>query len=694
MMTPKKERKLLDSTASAIQKQAQAALDQVMALIAKKIPPRDALQQVTKTFKGAYTKELAAAFSEILQASVGEKSVLGMYVGGVSLSQRFYRETQAINATVLGLINSHAKGFDQARDLTLKIFEGYGFKSQEVLKLHPGNKALPKYLRDELLIDPGIQGELARHFARAQALRLKTPGLKAAYLEYLDAIETGAGMDFLEKKLQGAYYEKMRYFANRIAQTELHRAYALTNARELLADTDVEWVQYRMSRTHPQVDICDLYAKRDLYGKGPGVYPVGKCPLAPIHPHCRCVVAPRLDIHETAKGARRKPNADRDFLAGLSDRHAAMVMGSRAKADLVLGGLDATDVFNAGTDPLYQVRPLEEAIKKHGMVVPKPTRAKPAPPAPKAKPNPAPKTQATQKAAAQYWDPSTDAGKWHEASFTGAPVWVKEAIQKVGRPAGGVIKGPTKEGAYYEPLAEQICMAQMKPTDGLREVGTWRHEFGHYIDDFLGKKAWVSYSQGQKISSQAKFTTAMAEDARMIKASSLTDSTALETYTKTSKAYRDYLNAADKDAWLKALTDRLGLELEATKRSLKDHMASTALYPEEDIEERMVKMIISLEQGDAAGLISWFSGGSYANMEATYNKGMLGKVADLFGAATDNAVGWGHSGAYYKQRAGWGQQSEAWANVFALEGSGDPFFQKILETFAPNMLRAAREICK
>ncbi len=371
MMTPKKERKLLDGTASAIQKQAQAALDQVMALIAKKIPPRDALQQVTKTFKGVYTKELAAAFSELLQGSVGEKSVLGMKIGNVSLSRRFYRETQAINATVLNLINSHAKGFDQARDLTLKIFEGYGFKGQEVLKLHPGNKALPKYLRDELLIDPGVQGELARHFARAQALRLKTPGLKAAYLEYLDAIEDGTGMDFLEKKLQGAYYERMRYFANRIAQTELHRAYALTNAREILKDTDVEWVQYRMSRTHPQMDICDLYAKRDLYGKGPGIYPKGKCPLAPIHPHCRCVCAPRLDIHETAKGARRRPGADQAYLAGLSDRHAAMVMGSRAKADLVLGGLDATDVFNAGTDPLYQVRPLEEAVKSHGFVIPR-----------------------------------------------------------------------------------------------------------------------------------------------------------------------------------------------------------------------------------------------------------------------------------------------------------------------------------
>ena len=513
MMTPKKERKLLDSTATAIQKQAQAALDQVMALIAKKIPPRDALQQVTKTFKGSYAKELSAAFSEILQASVGEKSVLGMYVGGVSLSQRFYRETQAINATVLGLINSHAKGFDQARDLTLKIFEGYGFKGQEVLKLRPGHKALPKYLRDELLIDPGIQGELARHFARAQALRLKTPGLKAAYLEYLDAIETGAGMDFLEKKLQGAYYEKMRYFANRIAQTELHRAYALTNARELLKDTDVEWVQYRMSRTHPQMDICDLYAKRDLYGMGPGIYPVGKCPLAPIHPHCRCVVAPRLDIHETAKGARRKPNADRDFLAGLSDRHAAMVMGSRAKADLVLGGLDATDVFNAGTDPLYQVRPLEEAIKKHGMVVPKPTRAK-AVQKPKAAPA-APQVQPKLKTPEDFIALGRERLKTLPAPTMTPDLFTKELLAALDKEVGiskpcqvaglpkisTAIKNVSKRfpnswteasDNFYLPLSGQISYdrACYQPSRGSilsdpNRVNTLTHEFAHRLQQVM-----------------------------------------------------------------------------------------------------------------------------------------------------------------------------------------------------------------
>ncbi len=368
MMTPNQEQKLLDRKASTIQKQAQSALDQVMARIRKGDAPRDALSQVTKTFKGAYVKELSQALSEILQASVGEKSVLGMVVGNVSLSARMYRETQTINSTVLHLINSHSRGFDQARGLTLKIFEGYGFKSQEVLNLHPGNKALPKYLRDELLVDPGLKGELALHFARAQALRLKTPALRASYLEYMDAIEDGAGLDLLEKKLRTAYYERMRYFANRIAQTELHRAYADMQAREVMADEDVQFVQYRMSRTHPKTDICDLFAKRDLYGLGPGVYPKSQCPKAPQHPYCRCVCAPRLDIPVDAK-ARLHPGASQDYLRSLDEREAARVMGSKARLQAVLQGKDPLAVWNTNTDPMYRVRLVGDVAKAAGLGV-------------------------------------------------------------------------------------------------------------------------------------------------------------------------------------------------------------------------------------------------------------------------------------------------------------------------------------
>ena len=62
----------------------------------------------------------------------------------------------------------------------------------------------------------------------------------------------------------------MRYFANRIAQTELHRAYSDEKSREMVADAELTVVQVRMSATHPKTDICDFHSRLDKYGLGPG----------------------------------------------------------------------------------------------------------------------------------------------------------------------------------------------------------------------------------------------------------------------------------------------------------------------------------------------------------------------------------------------------------------------------------------
>jgi hypothetical protein len=367
-MTPQEEQRLLDKKAKAIDVKLGAAFKLMVDLIKSGVPPRNAVARVMKSFRGAYAKELASGFSDILRKSVGEKSVLEMAVSGVSLSKHLYRESRATSAIVAGIVNRHAKGFHSARSLTLEIFEGYGFKDKEPLNLSPRNPKLPKYLREELLTDPGIQGELARNFARAQALRLKTPALKVAYLDYLKAIEDGAGQELLQKKLKVAFYERMRSFANRIAQTELHRAYADMQAREVMADKGVQWVQYRMSSTHPRIDICDLWARQDLYGLGPGVYPKAKCPKAPQHPHCRCVCAPRLDIPSSAK-ARLNPDASRDYLRSMDESDAAKVMGSKARRDAVLRGSNPLDVWNLNTDPMYRVRLVGDVARGGGIGV-------------------------------------------------------------------------------------------------------------------------------------------------------------------------------------------------------------------------------------------------------------------------------------------------------------------------------------
>lgn len=353
-MTPEQERALLDATARGLDADLKAAYQRLTELIRAGIVPRDAVEAVMQTFTGQYEALLSQAFSAIMAASVGTAAVQQLEVGAVQLSRKLYAQSQQTAAVVQGIVDRHAKGFQDARRLTLELFEGYDFREAEPLNLKRGNQTLPKYLREELLYDPGLAGDLQRYFSRLQAESLKTPALRASYQELLDAIEEGAGARVLDNKLRVAFFEKMRYFANRIAQTELHRAYAQREALMLLDDKDVEYVQWRMSPNHPEVDICDYFAGLDRYGLGKGVYPKKLAPVAPAHPHCRCVLRPRLDIRLGTK-AKENPDADGAYIRSLGG-DGALVMGSRAKLDQVLRGAKPLDVHNATIDPAYRVK--------------------------------------------------------------------------------------------------------------------------------------------------------------------------------------------------------------------------------------------------------------------------------------------------------------------------------------------------
>lgn len=361
-MTPEQEQALLDVVALGITSDLDAAHAELMRMLDEGVAPRDAVAAALATFQVQYAETLATAFTAILEQSVGTASVMAMQVSGVSLSAWLYHKAKETGQIVAGIIDRYVKGWQDARKLTLELYEGYGFKDREVINVTARNKRMPKYLRQELLTDPGITGEMARLFARVQTSALKTPALKAAYMEYLDAIKDGKGQAFLRKRLRVAFHERMRYFANRIAQTELHRAYADRQAAELMQDADVVWVQYRMSGTHPRADICDLFAKRDLYGLGPGVYPKAACPKAPCHPHCRCVVSPRLDIPAGAKASLRR-GADRAYLRSMDASEAAKVLGSRERLQDALNGADPMDIWNRDTDPLYKVRTVGDVAK-------------------------------------------------------------------------------------------------------------------------------------------------------------------------------------------------------------------------------------------------------------------------------------------------------------------------------------------
>lgn len=338
----------LGLTAAEIERLTGDAFAELLRRLREGQDPQTAIQGIIGDFDAGYRSVLAAAFSETLGRFVGPDELRAYPIGPMALSQRLYQHAAETTVTVREIVRRHAAGYHDARALTLQIYEGYGFKGgKDPLQWPAGSPKWPKYMREAITEDPASFQQY-RAIARQAANRIKTPALRAAYSEALDELEKGTGFEHLSKKLNVAFEERMRYHANRIAQTELHRAWAGQQAEEIMTDETIEVVKFEMSATHPRTDICDLYANQDAYGLGPGLYPKDAAPVPPLHPFCRCMLVSRRLI--SAKGAKFKPEAQRSYLrevmreGGVAE--AAQVVGSRAKLAEALSTSTVEQVVN------------------------------------------------------------------------------------------------------------------------------------------------------------------------------------------------------------------------------------------------------------------------------------------------------------------------------------------------------------
>lgn len=352
-MSPEQKDAILAATKAGLSNQLDGYYQELLQRIRDGESPRDAIRQINQRFPTEYAALLAPAFSAILSASLGSGEILNMKVSGLKLSDHLYTGFRSVSTNTLSVINDHLRGFQDARKLALQIYEGFDFNNNEPLKISPRVRSLPRYLR-RLVENPIMQNEMQAYFARIQVNQLKTPALKAAYMEALSAIENGAGQNVLENKLKVAFYERGRFFANRIAQTELHRAWVSKENQIIQNESEIEFVRVTLSASHVITDICDLFSRQNKYGLGPGVYPKHLAPKPSYHPFCRCALVPALDIPIGTKWKERK-GADRALLREFSTKDAARIMGSRAKLQSVLKGKDAIDVFNKQIDPFYRV---------------------------------------------------------------------------------------------------------------------------------------------------------------------------------------------------------------------------------------------------------------------------------------------------------------------------------------------------
>lgn len=261
-------------------------------------------------------------------------------LSGTKLSEKLYKNSKKVANESLELLNQGIQAKKPIREISKKLYDGYGFNDKEVLDV---KKKLPKYLQRELKRGK-VSKELVKYVDKLKTKPLKT-ALKQIVKKMDDVNKIG-----LEKVLKVALEEKSRYYATRIADTESHRARNLSRAKEYMEDDDIEFVKFQLSSRHPMTDICDYYANLDV-GYGAGIVPKEQMVTLPLHPHCHCRYQP---YYKKVK-KRRIKNPQVYTMEKFSLRDQQRIAGSFDKLRQFKEGMPIERVFNS-VRPEYPIR--------------------------------------------------------------------------------------------------------------------------------------------------------------------------------------------------------------------------------------------------------------------------------------------------------------------------------------------------
>ena len=207
---------------------------------------------------------------------------------GMKLSEKLHGVKKQMHKRIADTVAEQLRKNTSWQDKAKALYDGYTNNSDVIRP-----QDIAKYMK---VVRRATEGDKQALRAQRQALnniiRLAKNGapnkaLRSAYAKLLQAVQFGTDKQ-IAKACEVAINEKSRYVAERIIRTEMARAWADGFWSKALNDDDVIAVKFKLSTRHPVFDICDMYAKADMYGLGAGVFPKNKVPALPIHPHCLC----------------------------------------------------------------------------------------------------------------------------------------------------------------------------------------------------------------------------------------------------------------------------------------------------------------------------------------------------------------------------------------------------------------------
>jgi hypothetical protein len=161
--TPAGERAVLAAAAARIDEDMRERFGELVEAIRAGKDPRAAVAEIMGDVQADMAAAIASGLTIVLERTVTAAEVLRMQVGPLQLSARLYQEAQQTGQVVAGIVQRHVEGFTDARRLALQLFEGYQFRAPdaEPLQINRSNPRLPRYLREVLLTEPGVERALA-----------------------------------------------------------------------------------------------------------------------------------------------------------------------------------------------------------------------------------------------------------------------------------------------------------------------------------------------------------------------------------------------------------------------------------------------------------------------------------------------------------------------------------------------------
>ena len=354
MATTDRLAQLINKLNKSWRKDAKKAVAYLQRLIASGMKFEEALDNVQRHYGKLFTlPELRPALVEAAAyaygivptmltkaqvESMGEELADKWDESGMTLSEKLHGVGVKMRGAIVSTLQEQMRRNKTWTEAARALYDGYGDDGQNVYnggKDIISRQDLPKYLQK---VREATGNDLQALAEQRQAIdkinRLAKNGapnkaLQAAYNELLEAVQKG-NEKAIEKAVEVAVNEKSRYVAERITRTEMARAWADGFIAKMQKDADIVAVKFKLSSRHPVFDICDMYAKADMYGLGAGIYPKDKLPPLPVHPHCLCryveVIEGEIDMQQQRDQVRE---AGDKWLNSLPESRRAQVLGRK-----------------------------------------------------------------------------------------------------------------------------------------------------------------------------------------------------------------------------------------------------------------------------------------------------------------------------------------------------------------------------